>query len=48
MKQLLTYEKELVLSEKIAAPVYLSLTKYTDCLVILLNQTGAIGSIVIL
>lgn len=44
-KQLYTFEKEITLKGSPHGPIWLSLSKYTDCLLVFVNQTGAPGSI---
>lgn len=45
-KQVYTYEKEITIPDTKFGSIVFSLSKYSDCLVIFMNQTGAIGSIV--
>jgi hypothetical protein len=44
-KSVITYEKELT-SDSQFGNIVLSLSKYADCLLVFINQTGALGSIV--
>jgi hypothetical protein len=44
-KQVYTHEKELTLANS-PATIVLSISKYADSLLLFINQTGAIGSIV--
>jgi hypothetical protein len=45
-KQVYTFEKEITLPSNQFGTLVLSISKYTDCLLLFINQTGAIGSIV--
>lgn len=45
-KQVYTLEKELALPNN-SSTIILSISKYADSLLLFINQTGAIGSIVI-
>jgi hypothetical protein len=46
-KQVYTHEKELILPNNSSSSIVLSISKYADSLLLFINQTGAIGSIVV-
>lgn len=45
-KQVYTYEKEIKVGIEQLGNTVFTLSKYADCLIIIANQTGALGSIV--